>query len=59
MGRNSLGHRDVQGIDDGWDCATRGTIVTNLLKIGPKYLESGKAEMYRKVFALSTPFMRS
>ena len=23
MGRNSLGHRDVQGIDDGWECATR------------------------------------
>ena len=23
MGRNSLGHRGVQGIDDGWECATR------------------------------------
>ena len=22
MGRNSLGHRDIQGIDDGWECAT-------------------------------------
>jgi hypothetical protein len=23
MGWNSFGHRDVQGIDDGWECATR------------------------------------
>ena len=23
MGRISYGHRDIQGIDDGWECATR------------------------------------
>ena len=23
MGRNKFGHRDVQWIDDGWECATR------------------------------------
>jgi hypothetical protein len=28
MGRNSLGYQNVQGIDVGWECATRGTFST-------------------------------
>ena len=27
MGRISYGHRDIQGIDDGWECATRDAIL--------------------------------
>ena len=28
MGRNSYGHRDIQGIGDGWECATRVLLKT-------------------------------
>jgi hypothetical protein len=39
MGRNSYGHRDIRGIDDGWECATRAMYVT--IYIPYIYIESG------------------
>ena len=31
MGRISYGHRDIQGIDDGWECATRDVTSTQFV----------------------------
>ena len=34
MGRDKFGHRDVQWIDDGWECATRDDFIVHRGYIG-------------------------